>query len=200
MGQAYIPGQSVTDIYVGNTTVANPYITIVVGGVAYPNGYRIDYAGGFRNFCGAYDSSNGNVYVRCHAIAYGEDLPEYTLSNVDILVIGEQKSPPTGTPTITSVYFSRNGDNDDVLNITWTHVANAKYYNIYISSNYPSYSYYTLFQTIQVSDTLAAGSSVYGGGVWYNFTDSSIPDHLKIKVVAVGYDQAEYNAGYYTYS
>ena len=88
MGQAYIPGQSVTDIYVGNTAISNPYITIVVGGVAYPNGYRIDYAGGFRNFCGAYDSSTGNVYVRCHAIAYGEDLPEYNLADVEVLIIG----------------------------------------------------------------------------------------------------------------
>ena len=88
MGSAYIPSQTVSDTYVGNTSISNPYITIVINGVAYPNGFRVDYAGGFRNFSGTYDSSNGNVYVRCHTIAYGEDLPDYTLYNVEVLVIG----------------------------------------------------------------------------------------------------------------
>lgn len=88
MGSAYIPGQSVTDIYVGNTVITDAVVVIVVNGVGYPNGYRVDYAGGFRNFCGAYDSGTGNVYVRCHTIAYGEDLPEFTLANVEVLIIG----------------------------------------------------------------------------------------------------------------
>jgi len=88
MGSAYIPRQSITDIYVGNTAIIDPYITIVIGGVAYPNGYRIDYPGGFRSFCGAFDSDTGNVYVRCQAFAFGQDLEEYTLSNVEVLIIG----------------------------------------------------------------------------------------------------------------
>ena len=88
MGQVYIPSQTVTDIEVGSTTLISPYVTIVVNGVAYPNGYRIDYSGGFRNFCGAYDAGTGKVYIRCHAIAYGEDLPEFTLPNVEVLFIG----------------------------------------------------------------------------------------------------------------
>lgn len=88
MGSVAIPSQTVTDIYVGNTTVANPYITLVVGGVAYPNGLRVDYTGGFRNFSGAYDSTTGNVYVRCHSIAYGQDLPDFVLGSVEVLIIG----------------------------------------------------------------------------------------------------------------
>jgi len=86
MGSAYIPSQTVTDIYVGYSSISNAYITLVVNGVAYPNGYRVDYAGGFRNFSGVV--ANGYVYVRCHTIAYGEDLPDYTLYNVEVLVIG----------------------------------------------------------------------------------------------------------------
>ena len=88
MGSAYIPSQTVTDIYVGNTLIVDPYITIVINGVAYPNGYRVDYSGGFRNFCGAYEAGTGNVYVRCHTIAYGQDLPDFTLVNVEVLIIG----------------------------------------------------------------------------------------------------------------
>ena len=86
MGSAYIPSQTVTDVYVGYTDIPNPYITLVVNGVAYPNGYRVDYAGGFRNFSGVI--TNGYVYVRCHTFAYGEDLQSYTLYNVEVLVIG----------------------------------------------------------------------------------------------------------------
>lgn len=88
MGQAYIPAQTVVDIEVGTTSVVNPYVSIVVNGVAYPNGYRVEYAGGFRNFCGAYDSATGKLYVRCHSIAYAEDLPAFTLNNLEVLVIG----------------------------------------------------------------------------------------------------------------
>lgn len=88
MGFAYIPSQTISEIEVGTTTVASPYVMIVINGIAYPNGYRITYSGGFRNFYGAYDSSTNKVYVRCHTVAYGEDLPAFTLSNVEVLIIG----------------------------------------------------------------------------------------------------------------
>ena len=86
MGRAYIPSQTVTDIYVGYSSISNAYTTLVVNGIAYPNGYRVDFTNGFRNFSGVVD--NGYVYVRCHTIVYGEDLPSYTLYNVEVLVIG----------------------------------------------------------------------------------------------------------------
>ena len=88
MGSAYIPSQTVTDIYVGYSSVGvtSPTVTLVINGVSYPNGYKVDYNGGFRNFYAVYDS--GYVYVRCHTIAYGEDLPDYTLPNLEVLVIG----------------------------------------------------------------------------------------------------------------
>lgn len=87
MGSVYIPSQTVSDTYVGNTSVSNPYVTLVINGVAYPNGFKVDYAGGFRNFSGV-TNSNGDIYVRCHTIAYGEDLPDYTLYNLEVLIIG----------------------------------------------------------------------------------------------------------------
>ena len=90
MGSVYIPSQTVADVYVGSISsgISSPYVTLVVNGVSYPNGYKVEYSGGFRNFSGVYDSGNGGLYVRCHTIAYGEDIPDYTLPNVEVLVIG----------------------------------------------------------------------------------------------------------------
>ena len=90
MGSVYIPSQTVTDIEVGTLSagITNPYITLVINGVTYPNGLRVDYTGGFRNFSGVYDSGNGKIYIRCHTIAYGQDLPEFGIGPVEVLVIG----------------------------------------------------------------------------------------------------------------
>jgi hypothetical protein len=87
MGSAYVPSQTVQQIYVGNTTVPNPYIMFTLNGVAYPNGYRVDYVGGYRNFYGTFDPATGNCFLSCQTVAYGEDLPAFTLSNVEVLVI-----------------------------------------------------------------------------------------------------------------
>jgi hypothetical protein len=87
MGSAYVPSQTVTQIPVGTTTVSNPYIMFTVNGVAYPNGYRVDYVGGYRNFYGAFAPDTGLVSLACQTVAYGEDLPAFTLSNVEVLVI-----------------------------------------------------------------------------------------------------------------
>jgi hypothetical protein len=88
MGSAYIPSQTVTDIYVGSLAsgISSPVVTLVINGVSYLNGYKVEFSGGFRNFYGVY--SGGGVYIRCHTIAYGQDLPEYTLPNLEVLVIG----------------------------------------------------------------------------------------------------------------
>jgi hypothetical protein len=90
MGSVYIPSQTVTDVYVGSISggISNPYVTLLINGVSYPNGYRVEYTGGFRNFSGVYDSDSGGIYVRCHTIAYSVDLPDYTLPNLEVLVIG----------------------------------------------------------------------------------------------------------------
>jgi hypothetical protein len=87
MGSAYVPSQTVQQIYVGNTTVPNPYIMFTLNGVAYPNGYRVDYVGGYRNFYGTFDPATGNCFLSCQTVAYGQDLPAFTLSNVEVLVI-----------------------------------------------------------------------------------------------------------------
>lgn len=87
MGQAYVPSQTVTKIYIGNTTVPNPYIMFTVDGVAYPSGYRVDFTGGYRNFFGTYDPNTGNCFISCQTVAYGADLPAFTLPNVEVLII-----------------------------------------------------------------------------------------------------------------
>lgn len=88
MGSAYIPSQTVVDVYVGGLAggISNPLVSLVINGVSYPNGYKVEFSGGFRNFYGVYDS--GGIYIRCHTIAYGQDLGDYTLPNLEVLVIG----------------------------------------------------------------------------------------------------------------
>jgi hypothetical protein len=86
MGQAYVPAQSFTSVSIGTTSISNPTLLLKVDGVVYPNGYRVTYGGGFRNFYPSIDAY-GNVYISCHTIAYGEDLPQYNLSNVEICLI-----------------------------------------------------------------------------------------------------------------
>jgi hypothetical protein len=87
MGSAFVPSQRIEEIYVGNTTIPNPYIMLVVNGVEYANGYRVTYAGGYRTFYGTFDAATGNIFVACQTIAYGEDIPAFSLPNVEVLVI-----------------------------------------------------------------------------------------------------------------
>lgn len=86
MGSAVIPTQTVQKILIGYASVSNPTIMLKVGGVVYPNGFRQDYNGGYRNFFGGYDGSA--VYLVCHSIAYGQDLPGMNLYDVEVLLIG----------------------------------------------------------------------------------------------------------------
>jgi hypothetical protein len=87
MGSAYVPSQEIVEILVGNTTIPAPYIILVVNGVEYANGYRVTYNGGYRTFYGTFDAATGNIFVACQTIAYGEDLPAFSLPNVEVLVI-----------------------------------------------------------------------------------------------------------------
>jgi len=87
MGMAYIPSQTFTNIGVGTTSISDPVLLLTVDGIVYPNGYRINYNSGFRNFYPSYES--GNLFISCHAVAYGEDLPELTISEnrLEILIV-----------------------------------------------------------------------------------------------------------------
>lgn len=88
MGQAYIPASVVEKQYIGSTNVSSPYLMLVIDGIAYANGLRINYGGGYRNFFASFDANTGAIYVVCHTIAFGEDLPVYTLGSVEVIVIG----------------------------------------------------------------------------------------------------------------
>jgi len=199
MGSAYIPTQTIVDRYVGTTSSSNPYVAIVIDGVAYPNGYRVDYSGGFRIFSGTYDPLNGNIYIRCQAFAYGEDLPEYTLSNAQVLVIAIARPPPVGNPTISGF----NGSFDDGyyrLIMYYTTVANAIRYNIYIrpqsdTTNTWTYLTYAIASSLNNNNYTGVTESV----VVYDepFSVYGYESSWKWKIVAVGEDDEEYGVGYY---
>lgn len=88
MGSAIIPTQRVDSIEVGSTTIVDPLLLVKADGIVYSNGYRITYNAGYRNIFPGYNSSNQKVYLYCHSIAYGEDLPAISLNNVEVLIIG----------------------------------------------------------------------------------------------------------------
>jgi len=88
MGSLAVPASRVDSVYVGSTTVSNPLLMLSINGVVYPNGYRIEYSTGYRNFFASYTSSNGYIYVECQSVAYAADLPAISLSGVEVLVVG----------------------------------------------------------------------------------------------------------------
>lgn len=87
MGRAYYPTQTVETINIGTTSLSNPLALLVVNGIVYPNGFRVNYDRGYRLFSPTIDGNN-NVAIVCVALAYGEDLPAYYLSGVEVLLIG----------------------------------------------------------------------------------------------------------------
>jgi hypothetical protein len=181
----------VTDIYVGNTAVNNPYIMLVIDGVAYPSGYRINYNAGYRNLCGAYDTNTGNVFVRSQGIAYGEPLPAYNLNNLEVLVIGRPLPLPEGNPVITNV-TSYNFEGDVKYQVTFNHIANATGYNIYWA--YTGYENWTLTDYVYQTQNLPVGTQL---------SPQFVPDipygaRLTFKVVALS-GSTEYGSGTYNY-
>jgi hypothetical protein len=88
MGLAYYPTQTVETKLLGTVAVTTAtFILLSINGVIYPNGYRVNYSKGYRLFSPSLDSS-GNVSIVCVSLAYGEDLPSFSLSNVEVYIIG----------------------------------------------------------------------------------------------------------------
>jgi len=88
MGSAIIPTQRVDRVEIGHTTISNPVLILKVGDIVYANGYRIEYHIGYRSIFPGLDSATGKVYIYCHNLAYGEDLPALAVNNVEVLLIG----------------------------------------------------------------------------------------------------------------
>jgi len=86
---AYIPTQSLEISTLGYTYLQAPTLLLVVNGVVYANGFIVQYNNGFRNFFPAHTPGNPGPYgIYCHTLAYGEDIPEYVLSNMGVYLIG----------------------------------------------------------------------------------------------------------------
>ena len=201
MGSAYIPSHQIQSIEVGSTTVANPYPMLVVGGTAYPNGFRVNYAGGYRNIYASYDPANNKIYLQCVVTAYGEDLPAYTLSNVEIYVIGGDGSVTDLTPTagsVTAVYgatwqetHSTDGYGNTYnwnwyANLSWGAVAYARKYRIY---RYTGSSYVLLAETTST------------GYNWTGVSTSSVkPAFTQMKITVIDVFGQEVNPSYFSIS
>lgn len=89
MGQATIPTQSLEYHALGSTYLSEPTLLLAVNGIVYANGFNVPYNNGFRNFFPTYTAgSPGEIGIYCHTLAYGEDIPEYTISNMEVYLIG----------------------------------------------------------------------------------------------------------------
>lgn len=86
MGSALTPNQQLTTTVVGTTTIAEPILLLLVNGVGYANGYRVDYTGAYQNFFPAKDGNN--ILLCCQSVAASADLPTVTVNNIEVLVIG----------------------------------------------------------------------------------------------------------------
>ena len=87
MPSIVLPSQRVDTIVIGTTSISNPVLMLKINGIGYANGYRIAYNSGYRSIFPGY-SSSGNILLHCINIAYGEDLPDLSLSNIEVFVIG----------------------------------------------------------------------------------------------------------------
>lgn len=90
MGQVTVPNQVLEVIPTGYKIPANIdyyFIIFSINGVVYPNGLRINYTSGYRNIYPTVDE-NRNVVLNSITLAYGETIPEYTISQLEVLIIG----------------------------------------------------------------------------------------------------------------
>jgi hypothetical protein len=90
VGQVTIPNQILETKLTGYQIPANLtyyYVIFSINGVVYPNGLRINYSSGYRNIYPTVDE-NRNVVLNSICLAYGETIPEYTISQLEVLIIG----------------------------------------------------------------------------------------------------------------
>lgn len=89
MPSVYIPTKRTDFLTNVGSPISNPTtLMLLINGVTYANGYRIDYAGGFRSIFPVYNSSSNTISLVCHNVAYGQDLPDISLPNIEILING----------------------------------------------------------------------------------------------------------------
>lgn len=86
---AYVPTQSLEYHALGYTYLSEPTLLLSVNGVVYANGFTVPYSTGYRNFFPTYTpGSPAEIGIYCITLAYGQDIPEYTISNMEVYLIG----------------------------------------------------------------------------------------------------------------
>lgn len=144
MGSAYIPNQNFTYHAVdpgtpGATSRPAPgsVLLLEVDGVVYPNGYRIEYNGGFRNLFPLVGTT-GQVDIMCHTVAYGEDIPAYALpSNFRVLIISSYSSKLPAPANVEATSTVNYTDQNLGFNILCDILPDAFSYNIYLKTYGP---------------------------------------------------------------
>jgi hypothetical protein len=90
MGQVSIPNQVIQEKPTGFQIPADInyyYVIFKINGVVYPNGLRINYSSGYRSIYPSIDD-NRNVVLNSICLAYGQTIPEYTISQLEVLIVG----------------------------------------------------------------------------------------------------------------
>ena len=193
MGSVYYPNQffetKACDVN-GQTsqitaTVYNPYIMFKVNNITYPNGFTVNYQGGFRRFYAVVDA-NKNLYITCYTIAYGEDIPAYTLSGVELYVAGQATASVPGEIQITGnpYTYSTNYYTNPIpwkVNLIWTGAVNAVSYRVYVrqsnSNNYQLINVpYTIQGNIVVADFLLNSYINYQPGLLLYFMIATVAE------------------------
>jgi hypothetical protein len=160
MGSAYIPNQNLTYQPLSTVYVAPPapgsILLLEIDGVVYPNGYRIEYNAGFRNFFPVIGTT-GQIDILCHTVAYGEDIPQYFLpSNLRVLVISTYSSKLLAPSNITAINLLDYEDQNIRISIGCDPVLNADKYNVYLKTFGPGIDPITLTNPV-VWQPLAIG-------------------------------------------
>lgn len=87
-GSVNLPTQNVTVQQVGTTVLITPVCILFIAGIAYANGYTVNYSGGFRNIFATYNSATNQIRIGCHTVAATGTIPSITLNNIEVLLIG----------------------------------------------------------------------------------------------------------------
>jgi hypothetical protein len=90
MGRAYLPTQEVRTIGIGTVSKVPSFLLMSINGISYSNGFRINYNSGYRLFSPSFFDNGGNnvtIGITCVSVAYGEDLPPVSLTNIEVSVL-----------------------------------------------------------------------------------------------------------------
>lgn len=207
MGSAYIPNQNFFENYSGYNNTQGGTLLLEINGVVYPNGFRVTYPGGYRNFY-ASRNNTGAIYISCQTIAYGQDLPEYVLpaQGTRILIVGSSYNQRLAAPVNVAAYTSLDYEDQNIIvNLSCNIVPNAETYSIYLKTFGPGTDPITLTNPV-IWEPLALGmppqtiASSHYFNLQYVFDWFNVPATATIKIAGVNWEGVEGLPGFVTFT